>query len=500
MTRPIPCLCLALSFGCSPRPPTEEGPVDPGIVTTAPIPPSVPDDLPVTVALRANPDNPLSVLAEVTAQQDLTLRMVYGLDTLDRATPAVALKAGSPTEIVVLGLHEGRWSIAPEVDGVVGAPWVAQTFTPTALRAAVTEPMGSHDPDEVVCIAREAPYAYVCTDREGRPTSFVPLPDNPMFVRPLADGTLLAHPDGGDRLVRFDRAGRVVATVAFGELSGATYEHSRVDEHDVIEILKGPWAGAWAVLTVVRHDDVQGAGLVVFDPVTAEVWWDWSSGAGHDRLPLSRTTTTDDPRDWLHPNALLHDVHDGTDVFWMSLRHQDWVIRIDAPSGEVAWRLGLDGDFALVDDVTAAQPLPAPDDGWAYHQHAPELHRRDDGLLQMLLLDNGNTRPGTDEPYSRVVRYLIDEPARQASVDWSYGGPVGTPSHFFANAAGDIDQHPDGDRLLLVRKDDGGATLTELDWSGEARWSQRFPEEGEIYRAELYPSLYDTAWEARSPR
>ena len=31
----------------------------------------------------------------------------------------------------------------------------------------------------------------------------------------------------------------------------------------------------------------------------------------------------------------------------LSLRHQDWIIRIDRATGEVLWRLGDGGDFTL---------------------------------------------------------------------------------------------------------------------------------------------------------
>ena len=73
-------------------------------------------------------------------------------------------------------------------------------------------------------------------------------------------------------------------------------------------------------------------------------------------------------------------------------------------SGDVLWRLGPGGSLTLEGQGELQ-----------YHQHAPEV--QPDGTI--LLYDNGNDRPGTDpaatdpagRPYSRTVRYAIDDDA-----------------------------------------------------------------------------------------
>jgi hypothetical protein len=89
--------------------------------------------------------------------------------------------------------------------------------------------------------------------------------------------------------------------------------------------------------------------------------------------------------DWLHANALSWSPGDENLV--LSLRHQDWVIKIDyengAGDGHVIWRLGQGGDFT----VNSTDPNP-----WFSHQH--DAHLIDDHT--MILFDNGNTRRASD--------------------------------------------------------------------------------------------------------
>src|SRR5262249_18960203 len=103
--------------------------------------------------------------------------------------------------------------------------------------------------------------------------------------------------------------------------------------------------------------------------------------------------------DWLHVNAVALSPADGNLV--LSIRHQDWVIKIDYPNGagdgHVVWRLGQDGDFT----VNSADPNP-----WFSHQH--NAHYLDDHTL--ILFDNGNTRRESDpDAHSRGQVWTLDE-------------------------------------------------------------------------------------------
>jgi hypothetical protein len=108
---------------------------------------------------------------------------------------------------------------------------------------------------------------------------------------------------------------------------------------------------------------------------------------------------------WLHDNAVSLSPTDGNMI--LSIRHQDWVIKIDyrngAGDGHVVWRLGAGGDF------TANSGDPNP---WFSHQH--NAHFIDDHTL--ILFDNGNTRQASDSnAHSRGQVWTLDETTMTAT-------------------------------------------------------------------------------------
>jgi arylsulfate sulfotransferase len=104
----------------------------------------------------------------------------------------------------------------------------------------------------------------------------------------------------------------------------------------------------------------------------------------------------------------------------VSLRHQNWIIKIDykngRSTGDILWHLGQGGDFTLVNGTD-------PTD-WSYAQHGPAFfgeataHEFDLGVM-----DNGDDRAfpsgvtcqGTC-PYTTVPIYHIDESALTATL------------------------------------------------------------------------------------
>ena len=107
--------------------------------------------------------------------------------------------------------------------------------------------------------------------------------------------------------------------------------------------------------------------------------------------------------DWLHGNSLQL-TPDGNILY--SARHQDWVIKIDfqngAGSGQILWKMGKDGDFAIHSD----DPFP-----WFSHQHDANFDGADPTILYVF--DNGNTRQATDgSQHSRGQVFKVDEQAR----------------------------------------------------------------------------------------
>jgi arylsulfate sulfotransferase len=160
--------------------------------------------------------------------------------------------------------------------------------------------------------------------------------------------------------------------------------------------------------------------MIIDLDLNLQVAWTWNT---FDHLDVSRKAVLNEQcspfmpicppifksryaNDWTHANAIDYVPADGS--LLVSLRHQDWVVKIDygdgAGTGEVIWRLGRDGDF----------PDPPGLDSWFSHQH--DAHFEGD---QLLIFDNGNTRcgqlgsPGCN---SRGQALVINEEQRTVSV------------------------------------------------------------------------------------
>jgi hypothetical protein len=165
--------------------------------------------------------------------------------------------------------------------------------------------------------------------------------------------------------------------------------------------------------------DYVGMSIVVLDE-NFQVAWAWDA---FDHLDINRgpvlgevlhagdtdQVAASTPRlpavDWLHINAVSWSPADGNLV--LSLRNQDWVIKIDYRNGEgdghIIWRLGQDGDFT----VNSSDPNP-----WFSHQH--NAHFIDDTTL--VIFDNGNTRhAGDPDADSRGQVWTLDEQTMTAS-------------------------------------------------------------------------------------
>lgn len=211
---------------------------------------------------------------------------------------------------------------------------------------------------------------------------------------------------------------------------------------------------------------------------------------------MYRAQGFDQARDWTHANGVIEDPD--RNAFIVSIRHLDAVIAISRDTGELLWRLGPGGDFAMVGDGT-----------FPFHQHAPQL--QDDGTL--LLYDNGNDRPGTSFefgsglpfPTSRAVQYRLDDSGPKGSWTaeqvWQYKSRVGENTAF-AGFVGDADRLDNGNVLITNggygqdREDgvtaqivevvpegtDGGTEVFDLRMATDKGWV--------IYRAERVADLY----------
>jgi hypothetical protein len=137
--------------------------------------------------------------------------------------------------------------------------------------------------------------------------------------------------------------------------------------------------------------------------------------------------------DWLHLNAVSWSPADGNLV--LSLRHQDWVIKVDYRNGEgdghIIWRLGQGGDFA----ANSTDPSP-----WFSHQH--NAHLIDDHTL--ILFDNGDTRRASDPTAdSRGQVWTLDEQTMTATL------VVNADLGNYSNAFGAAERLSNGDYSFM---------------------------------------------------
>ena len=131
--------------------------------------------------------------------------------------------------------------------------------------------------------------------------------------------------------------------------------------HDAIVLPNGDTAvlaTTQEVISVNGTPTTYVGNMVVVLNQNYQVAWTWNA---FDWLDTNRLPTLGEgPGDWLHGNSISWSPEDGD--LLVSLRAQDWVIKIDYDNGNgdghVVWKLGLDGDFTINARDTIPVVLP----------------------------------------------------------------------------------------------------------------------------------------------
>lgn len=171
----------------------------------------------------------------------------------------------------------------------------------------------------------------------------------------------------------------------------------------------------------------------------------WSNEFGYEAL------------DWSHVNSVEVTGEGDDEVVYLSLRNLSQVVAVDAPTGEIRWRLGDNGagavnsagDFALASDSEAA--------GWWSYQH--EFVSRPDGGFQ--IFDNRD-----DGEHSRALGFTLDESTRTLQYD-----TVIELGHACTRSRGASYALPGGN---VVTSCGSHAEVQEFSPDGEELWSVRF--------------------------
>ena len=272
------------------------------------------------------------------------------------------------------------------------------------------------------------------------------------------------------------------------EMLGLTGMH-----HEVLELDNGNFMMLTHTFRDVTYPDdgelyVVGDAIVEFT-AEGEVVWTWDT---FDHLDPQRRRTGFYPglfahpdtgelgHDWTHGNGIEVDAETNTLLF--SMRHQDWIVKIDRETGEILWRLGEEGDFTLEGGGR-----------WFYHQHSPQW--QPDGTL--LLYDNGVDNPNLppEEVRSRAVAYAIDEENMTVTEVWEDDAEP-----FVSVFAGDADLLPSGrfivtDSSILDEDNAMWARIREIDPDAMpmTKWALTTPRGNFMYRATAHDRLVGCA-------
>jgi hypothetical protein len=213
--------------------------------------------------------------------------------------------------------------------------------------------------------------------------------------------------------------------------------------------------------------EVVGSKIVELDSEGDESW-DWSSFDHLDteRYPNLLSTPKQGVSDWIHMNSLQFiEAHN---QILVSLRHQNQVLLIDRATGDVVWTLGMGGDFDLQSG------------SWFSSQH--DVSMQSDGSI--LLYDNGNFK--SEDPTTRIVRYVVDEETQTAEqvLDLDMG--------VFMNTMGGVIPLENGNFHVTLgghRDRSMPARVVEVTPEGQSVWEMELSALGTfwtIYRSSVY--------------
>ena len=197
-------------------------------------------------------------------------------------------------------------------------------------------------------------------------------------------------------VIEYDLRGNVLASFNF-----LSTDKPRVIHHDLV-LDKNNYVVAVKTDSVVRdlsaiggkkNSVLKGSGIIRTS-LSGKIDWEWNVLDHVDfkevyKTPLKTQLVVG------HANSIFIDT-DGHYI--ISFRDFNQVWKVNSVSGDVLWKLGEGGDYALNDDR-----------GFFIRQHS--AHINSEGNL--MVYDNGGSR---DRPYSRVLTLALDHEKKEAKI------------------------------------------------------------------------------------
>jgi len=440
----------------------------------------------------------------------------YGLTTWIRPTAA----AGGPVSVFVAGMlantlyhmraivqfSDGTQFVDADKIFVTGnVPATLPLPTVTATTSAGMTPQGGVELLDLLTLGTPNVLNVLVTDLSGNvvwtydpgvPQSMantIKLMSNGNFLINFSDGT----PDGLNSFIQeVDLSGNVIWQMTAADLNralasatcagcnitvfGTHHDFALLPNGHIViiaaqqKVLSG-LAGFPAPVTVM------GDVLIDLDQNRKPVWL-WSS---FDHLDPNRHPL--DLPDWTHTNSIVYSPDDRALI--VSMRNQNWVLKIDYADGQgtgkVLWRLGYQGDFALLGGTD-------PVDWFSVQHDANVVSQNSSGTFQLMLFDDGGDRvmdsSGTTCPNiapctSRVPIFQLDEPAKIATIQW-----VDNLAPTFTSFAGAARLLPNG-HVLFDEATYGTIYEVTKTTPPQTVWQMQVPSQI-IYRGIRVPSLY----------
>lgn len=246
------------------------------------------------------------------------------------------------------------------------------------------------------------------------------------------------------------------------------------------------------------------AGIVIFADGLVDLDENWDPVWAWNSLDyLSPDRHLNGLPDWTHSNAVVYSAEDGN--LLLSMRHQSWILKINynngSGTGNVLWRLGYQGDFALTDNgVPTSDPTQ-----WFSFQHFPSIISQNGSQTSLAVWDNGDNRvldnagdvcgiPPAVGCYSRAAVLHVDESAMVADLTWanpqSYFGVWGGSINQLENGNIEFDLNAPGPANAPTPTLNAASRVQEVTQTGAPQVVWQMDVSSFAYRAYRVPSLY----------
>lgn len=185
-----------------------------------------------------------------------------------------------------------------------------------------------------------------------------------------------------------------------------------------------------------------------------------------------------------HPNSVSLVEDPSGEALWLSLYVAREIWRIAPSTGERTHVFSANGDFSL----SSPEGDPLPPEDFPYVQHDPDWWVDEQGLLRVVLYDNGQGRP-VETPYSRIAEFSLDLERREATLWWDW-----TEEGWYDPVIGDADRLPSGNVLVTqgfnrarTPNSSDVSEILELSPPGDVLWRMTFTDQDyPVFRSQAY--------------